>query len=1094
MTRLLPIRSGRHCPLLSWPVLSLSQTACTVAGLAVFTLTASAHAQVDLGELSGSVKDSSGAIVANATVVMTNEATAISRSTTSNAAGIYVFPALPQGAYVVKIDAAGFAAQTLRTSVSTGTTTALDIKLNVGSVAEQVNVAASPALELQADSHEVRTSLTTEALTQLPSSGRNALSLALTAPGVNPGSDPSESTSSAQFFLNTGTEVQVGGGLDVQTGYIVDGVENVNLLTQTANILPSVESIREMDIITNGADARYRQPGIVNITTRSGTKDFHGTAYDFLQNDFFNALPYNFSATAPTPTPLRYNLFGGNFGGPILRKRLFFFVDYEGLRSHTTSSGLYRVPTAAELTGDFSASTTQIYDPATYASNGGTTLSYLTETGKNAIPSSVALDPFAVQFLKAYYPAANIPFNTTLNVNYQAPILATSNSNEYLTRVDYSISSKDQLYGAFGQVDSPNTTPTFVPNLFGRVYEGKGDNVLAEENHVFSSTLVSTARFGYNRSNYFETIQGAGTTNYDTKFGLKNLNPLPSQYAPPYVSLSSNFSNVGYQNAPQGAIQNRYEIAEQINLVLGRHSIFFGGELYKTDFNGTWVISNNGAYSFNGSFTSLYTKGVKSKTATGIPLADFLLGYPSSATGATGVSAGDFKETEVAGFLQDDWKVTPQLTLNLGLRYQFDNPPSDANGHGSIYDWTTNTNIPGTWHTNYADFAPRVGFAYAPTHRTVIRGGAGIYYAGSPYNMLQFLLAHAPNFYTQAPTFQITAPTQTENAFVANPTAAGQRPQTLSTHMPDPNVQEFNLFVEQRLQKHLDFTVGYAGEIGRHESVRGDANQFNSFAPGTTSLLYNQGPYSAYIGSVFAQVNIASSNSNALQSTLKAHLNDGSQFLVSYQYSKQLNNSDGDRYSLGDWYNPHLTYGVAAFDRTNALTASGVYHLPIGPGEPIAAPGGYLGRLALAGWQASFIYQVATGLPVDITATNTLNTGTIQSFYAQKICNPNANFTQSRSKWFNTACFAQPGNLQEGIGGRNGVREPGIDNFNLGLDKNFLLSERQQLQLRAEMFNVPNHPQFSLPGSLSVSSASLGVLTGTSRGMRSMQLALRYTF
>ena len=447
----------------------------------------------------------------------------------------------------------------------------------------------------------------------------------------------------------------------------------------------------------------------------------------------------------------------------------------------------------------------------------------------------------------------------------------------------------------------------------------------------------------------------------------------------------------------------------------------------------------------------------------------------------------------MAGFFQDDWKVLPNLTLNLGLRYQFDNPPNDATGHSSIYDLPTNRTVPGTWQTNHNDWAPRLGFAWAATPSTVIRGGAGIYYSQPPYNFLQFLLAHAPNFIPQAPSFQITNPTPIQTVFVANPSAAGQVPQTLALHMPDTNVQEFNLFLDQTFARIFLATVGYAGEIGRHESIRLNANQPNAIAPGTTTTKYNLRPYS-YIGDVFGQYNIGSSNSNALQAKIDGRFPGGSRLLASYTWAKSMDLADGDRNPITYYYKPQLNYALAAWDRTNSFALSGIYKLPFGPGQRFLKSNDHLLRLATAGWQFSGIYHLGTGLPVTINETNNADVGVDETSYAQKICDPTKGFTRSKTKSFNTACFAQTGAFTYGVGGRAGVRQPGIDNFDVGFDKSFLLTETHQLQFRAEAFNALNHPQFSLPGSIAVSSTALGAVTGTSRAMRTMQLALRYSF
>ena len=507
-------RPAQELATVSRPAFGFQVRAVSFLLLVAFFFCTQLSAQVDLGRVAGSVTDPSGAAVTGATVAVRNLDTGVIRSTASDKGGLYVLPSLPAGHYQITVESKGFQVSSQAADVTVGGTVERSFRMSVDGTRQQVTVSAQTGLELQTESHTVGGMLGTAQLEQLPVSGRNPLAFASVEPGVSPGSDPSVSTSSAQFFGNTGNSIVLGGALDQETGYLQDGVENVSLLTQTANILPSAESISELTIQTNGSDARYRQPGIINITTRGGTNAFHGTAYDFLQNDDLNAKSYNLTTSVQTKTPLRYNLFGANLGGPIWKNRAFFFFDYSGLRNQNTTQTLYRVPSAAELQGDFTGEQT-LYDPASYKTATGSNVSYLSETGKNAIPGgAAAFNPFATQYLK-YLPAANMPLNTALNANYQVPLKQTITNNQYLGRVDWALSEKDQIYGAFGYADMPTTNPTLVPNLFGRVYEGKSTNALGEETHTFSTRLVNSARFGYNRSDYFETIQGAGVENYD---------------------------------------------------------------------------------------------------------------------------------------------------------------------------------------------------------------------------------------------------------------------------------------------------------------------------------------------------------------------------------------------------------------------------------------------------------------------------------------------------------------------------------------------------------------------------------------------------
>ncbi|AFL87472.1 hypothetical protein Terro_1157 [Terriglobus roseus DSM 18391] len=1072
---------------------SSSSSACTLnprlyRGLlalsAAVVLSTSLSAQVNQGGVTGHVVDPSHAMLPAATVIATNTETHAVRRSRTNHDGLYDLSSLAPGVYTLEVEAPGFGKSTGSVTVQAGAVITQDFSLAVGKDVVEIAVVAGGALEPQSESHELKLTVDEVELSELPTNGRNPLSVALLAPGSESPSDATVNTSSGQSFGTTANQLHLGGGMDSQTGYLQDGVQNVTLFTQSANLLPSVEAIRQMTVIVNGADARYANPSTVNILTKGGTNRVHGSLFDFLQNDALNAQNYSLTGASQVKTPVRYNLFGGSVGGPVLHNRLFFFGSYQGLRQRTTAYTTTRVPTNLERAGDFSEGKVAIYDPLTYV--GGTNKSFTTTTGKNAIPTA-RITPFATTLMK-YIPLSNLPLDGVLNINYQAPIRSTIDSDQFVGRIDWNMTSRDQLYVAGGYSKTPTVTPSFMSSLYGALNDQSAVNGFLEHTHVFSPRAVNTFRAGYNRSVLLSSVLGAGSRPYFQEFGLKNLAPLPSQWTPPTVSITS-FFTAGNRYAPQGATQNRFQYADELNYQIGRHHIFLGGEFLRTQVDGNWTIQNNGYYTFNATLTGQYVGGTR--RASGSGWADVLLGYPSSAAGATGVSVGAFREWQVAGYAQDDWKVTPRLTLNVGLRYDFDNPPNDRKGRASIYDLPTNQIADGTWNTNYRDFSPRIGFAYSPQTNTVIHGGFGIYYAGTPYNYLQFLLAHAPNFITQSLSFTPATAKVVTDVFVANPSATGITPQTLGKTMKDVSVQQFNLGVEHTFLRRYMLSVTYAGQVGRHSSVRVNANQPN--AKSGTSAVFNVRPYT-YAGDVFAQYNIGYSNSNALQTKFIARLPGGSRIISSYTYGRSLNISDGDRNTIQNAYDAGQYYAPAAWDRPHHLNVGALLHLPVGRGQH------FLGSVPrpvdwiAGGWQLNSIYRYATGLPVTITATNTADTSSIGTFLAQKVCDPTQGFQQSRAQWFNTACFVQPGNGAYGRGGRGSVRQPNLNQVDLGLEKSFGITESARMQLRLESFNALNHPQLSLPGQIAVNSASLGALNGTAKAMRTSQVALRFTF
>jgi hypothetical protein len=1054
------------------------------------------NAQLDVGSIQGRVTDSSGAVVPGAKVLANSVDSSSLRNTTTNGDGVYSLPSLKPGEYLISIDAKGFSTSELRINLVVGQTASGNVTLEIGSTSTSVVVNASSA-QVQTDSHEVSSTIGQEAISELPT-GESVLAAAVLGPGSQAATDSVQNQGSSVFFGVVSKQVVLGGGLSSQTDFLQDGNENVLRLAQAANIVASTEDTQEVKTIVNGADARYRDPSVVNVITKRGTNAFHGAVYDFLENDAFNARNYNLSGAAQPKTPVRYNLFGVDVGWPLWPRKLFFLFDYTGSRDNQSSFALARVPTQAELTGDFSAYSQLIYDPATYNPLTETTKSFSSETGSNSIPVS-RLNPFFTKYL-AFFPAANIPLNPIQNVNYQKTLTTTSPSDQYQGRLDWDISQNHKLSGSVLDANSPTTSPSIVPNLFGNTYESSGFNAFIEDTYVFGPTLVNTFRVGYNRGIQFESELGVGSKNWASYFGLSGLDAAPTQWAPPPIYVADNNISVsGNQYAPQGATQNLFEYADEVNYIRGRHALFFGAQLVRTQFDGNWTILNNGSYNFNGVFTAQYEPGpsgpVENPSNQGLGIADLFLGLPSIAQGATGTSVAAFREYD--GYAQDNWRLRPNLTLNLGVRYQFDNPPNDTNGHSSIYDLPSNTTIPGTWNTNYNDWSPRLGFAYSPRPDISVHGGYGIYFSNASYNFLQFLIAHAPTLIQQTQTFTITTPTPIQSAIIPNPPATGQSPQTLAKQEPDFNIQQWNLFVDKSFARNYLASIGYVGASENHESVRLDANQANGILPGSTAGKYDKRPH-PYIGEVFEQSNIGYGNYNALFASLNRQFSHGAEFQASYTWSKAMDITTSDGLDIENLYKLRDSYAPSSFDRTNQITFSGLYQLPFGTGQRYLNFNNFFAREVIGGWHASAIYRVASGLPVLVGANNNANTSINVEMYAQKSCDANS-FHHTKAEWYNTSCFSQPGPYQYGIGGRNSAREPGIDRLDFSLNKVFVTFHEQQIEFRADYFNILNHPQYLLPGAVNVNQTdsqgtpNYAAVSG-SLGMRSAEFALKYSF
>jgi hypothetical protein len=1038
----------------------------------------SLHAQADLASITGTVTDSSDAALPNSRVEIKNMQTTAVRTVTTDANGFYSAPSLTVGSYTLTATVNGFEKTTQSAVLTLGGLT-INFQLKPGNVSQEITViGASGSVALQTDSHDISVSVDSQQLVELPNSGRSILNISTLGPASQAGTDSSTAAGDQSFFGQTGSAVVLAGLGAAQTQFLQDGIDNTNLLTQTANILASVEAVQEVSTVTNNAPAHFNEPSVVNVITKSGSNAFHGTAYDFLQNDAANAT--NWYATSKAP--LRYDLFGGNLGGPVLRDKLFGFFDYSGLRSHTSGLSQNRVPTVEERAGNFSADPGVIYDPSTYNPVTGTTSPF----SGNTIPT---ISPFAQLWLQNY-PLPNVPLNAD-NINYIVNIPSTSNFDEYLGRVDWNMSAKNQLFGTIARLSSLGVGNSITPGLFGIITPLTGTNASLNDTYIINDHIVNTTKIGYNRGNLLRSQQGTGAKNYAQFYGLQNVSPLLQQSSPPTIGIT-NYSSLGDAYSPDGAIQNRFQYADELTWKMGNHTLSFGGEFVRVQFNGEWVVGNNGIYAFDGTATSQYVNGMRSTSDQGNALADLELGYPVTANALTGVSVGAFRGFDVAGYVQDDWKVTPRLTLNFGIRYDFDNPPNDKNGRGAIYDLPTNTNIPGSWNTNFNDWGPRVGFSYSATKTTAIRGGYGTYYAPIMYNNLQFMLLYSPNVVNQVYSLNIENPQDIQGLFTPNPPSVpGQGGYTINRTLKDSSADEWNLNVEQALGQNMMLTLEYIGSAMRHQSVRADFNQPDALSADSPSGKLDVRPY-PFAGPIDGQINFLNANYNALGVKFERRMANDLQFLASYTWSKAMDDTDGDNQDVQDFYNPSLTYGRASFDRTNNLALSGIYILPFGPGKRFAQSNNILNRELIGGWQLTGIQQFATGQPFSISANNNADTSPLHNVYANVICNPMSGFQRTRFQIYNSACFTQPDAGQYGTARAAGT-QPSTFGTNLTLMKNFAITEHQQLQFRAEAFNVFNHPLFTAASS-SITSPTLGEATYQMNGPRSMQFALRYSF
>ena len=1029
-------------------------------------------AQITTGSILGTAYDSTGAVIPNCQITATNLNTHAIRVVSSNNAGYYIIPSLPPGPYELIAKASGFEETRTTVTVVLGNAANFDFHLNAGAVTQSVEVnALASTVELNTSSHQVDTQLATHGIENLPANGRDVFQVLQSLPNVSPFQNAPGPVSNFRTVTNSLT---IGGSASGMTSYLQDGVTNIAMLTKTANFQPPIEATQEVSIVENGASAQYDEPSVVNVITKTGSNAFHGRVYDYLQNDVANAIGY---FNRPKP-PLRYNQFGANIGGPILKNKLFFFFDYAGLRTSTGTTLFAAVPTTQERQGDFSQDPFIIYDPTTYNEQTGAIAPF----PSNKIPAGRIIN-----FAKLFMPYFPLPTGSSIHgQNFQENVTNTSTYDSFLAKVDYDLGHNDTLYGAFETTNPAIFNPSFSTSSdFNYINDQTAKNAYLQESHILSTNLVNVAKMAYNESNIFYSL--AGHKDYVSLFGLSNLNPVPSQYQPPTVSLSSH-SGLGSPASPQGALQRMFEFSDDVDITHGKQYIFAGIVVDKLDFDGNWGIWNNGQYSFNGQFTSNHATHLSG----GSDLADMLLGLPYSAEGGTGITIASFRQWNVIPYIQDNWRVTRNLTLNMGLRYDYYGAPADANGHSNVYDVSTNTNHPGTFHQEYLTFAPRLGFAYALSNGVAIHGGYGIYYSPIQYNQLQFLMINEPNFFLQLNTYAFANPTPVTDTFVAKPSLSAEAPFTIQLRLRTPYVQQWNLSVQKSIGSQWLATISYLGNKSTHLQIRRNPNQaslpVNPSNPGT---IQSRRPY-PWVGDVFQIASVAYGNYNGLMGEPTRNFASGFTISTNFLWSKSLDalNNGAETPEYGP--DVQAEYGLSDFNPAEVFKASGIYQLPFGSGGRLLNHKNWFDTQVIGGWQAGGILTVQSGLPFNASANDLSDTGGFHAQRANQVCNGNRPQGQSFNHWFNTTCFVQPGVGRLGNERRDNLIGPRTTNLDMSFSKAFAIPEGTSLQFRADLFDSLNHPLPGVPDG-SVTSPTYGEITNIP-GARILQFSLKFVY
>jgi hypothetical protein len=999
-------------------------------------LQAAAHAQSVGGTITGVVTDAAYQPIANAAVQLTQVATSRRRSVVSDNQGGFTIANLPPGDYRIEAGRDGYRKHVQSLALQLNQEMQIEIPLVPGQRTDSVEVTATPAF-LRTETAALGSVIDNRQITGLPLDGRNFIELSLLLPGVVPAAPGSAGSVRGDFAVN------INGTREDSNQFILDGVFNGDPKLNGIGLTPPVDAVREFEVATSTSDALSGRNGggQVNVVLKSGANQVHGTAYEFLRNRVTDARNF-FAPRAENSPQYQRNQFGASLGGPVIRDRTFVFADYEGRRVREGITRITNVPTALERAGDFSRSNVYAIDPFAQAPFAG-----------NVIPKD-RLNTVGLAIAALYpLPNRNVP-----GQNYVSSPALGDRDDHFDLRLDHNLGASDTLSFRYSFGDRSLFEPFSASSLvavpgFGNNVPRRAQNVVASQTHIFTPNLMNDLRLGYNRI-AAGVFQQNMASNLNRQVGLPSLSSNPRDFGLSQVSILG-YSALGDESHnPQHSATSIYQISDTATWARGKHLVRAGADL-------RWLQQN--AFRDEMSRGFLNFLGV-----TGNALAEMLLGLPSY-TGAARLDNPQHLRTHSAyGFVQDAWRIRPDLTLTAGLRYEYNSPPADAADRANLYNLATqsltqvgNGGIPrGGSLPDRNNLAPRLGVAWRPgRHNTVLRAGYGIYYDQSSLATGEGLYFNAPyfDFKLYFPFGQI--PLFLSDPFPANfPIPYPSSALAVQKDLRTAYTQQWNFNLQQEFGRDRIVEVAYAASKGTKLLGARDLNQ-----PFPSPNPVNPRPLPQ-----FADINVlesrANSNYQSLQMRFQQNLRRGLTVLASYTWSKSIDDASSFFSSAGDANYPQDSRNTRAeralsnFDLRHRFSLSYSYDLPLGKG------------LLRGGWQTFGIWTFQAGRPFTVALLpNFDNSNTGQSILgfgandrpnvlrAASLSNP------SPERWFDTTAFALPPFGSFGNAGRNILSGPAYQSANVSLVKNARLSERANLQFRVEAFNLLNHANLDLP-------------------------------
>jgi hypothetical protein len=1028
--------------------------------------------QTTYGAIVGTARDGTGAVMAGVKVTVTNQATGVSLSQNTNEAGAYAFTTLYPGTYLVRAEFSGFRPVDIRgISLSVNQTARFDLNMELGQVAERIEVLATLPV-LATDTSDVGQVINNRQIMELPLNGRNFMQLAsltnnVILTGNVEGGGPN--------FLSQG-------GRPTQNSFLVEGVESRIQREGGYGLNLSVEAIQEFKVMQNSFAAEYgRATTIVNAAIKSGGNQIHGSVFEFLRNEKLDSRNA-FDLSGAKRPPLRMNQFGASIGGPILKDKLFYFANYEGQRVRRGFTAYANVPTPAQFDGNL-ADLRVANDPTTGQ-----------PFPNNVVPAS-RISQYA-KAARAYYPA---PTGSPIaNQNFMAVITNPVTMNQGTARIDYQLSERDRFNSHLTFFKFQRVNYSAMPFAGSQGSSDVRPNMSVQWTHTFSPRLLNDFRYGYSFTDTYIGPDRLLDKDVTKEFGLQNLSPEPDAYAPPQTNIAG-FSSVGSGAwIPQGAYDTAHMFVEQLTLITGKHTLKFGGDLRYLQYDDRGYATQNGYYTFT---HAMYSKN---------SMADFLLGLPQEVFANQPGGRGFLhymRNGEYSFYAQDDWKVTRELTVNAGLRYEYVQWPYEVNDELSVWNFQRGNldragrEIPRRLiRPDKNNFSPRLGFAYSPSwlKRTVFRAGSGMMYSNFRQWEISLFHFNPPFVFDRFQFNDLPNPSFTTStlwpATSTDLSSMDFRTVTVNYQGPDkvlPYTFQWNFNIEHELMPNLLVEVGYVGNRSMRQPNRWDANPAAPYDPANPRSIQERRPYQN-VGFVSGNTSRAWSNFNGLNFRVERRFSRGLSLLSVYSWSKAMAIRPHDNWTVMEINNIRLNYGPVN-DFRHRATFSYVWDLPVGRGRTLL-PGvtGWVSQV-VSGWQVNGITTIRSGAALSTSSPTSNGLGNRAGNRPDRVKDGNLPVDErTTERWFDTTALVNPEFGRYGNAGDGILRGPGAVNWDLSLFKNFELTERTRLQFRWENFNAFNNVNLANP-STNTGDARFGRVTGAATA-REMQFGLKLLF